>query len=289
MQTEFPPTSAQNSLGQCLRSQRLAKQMSIEDVVVQLKLPTTIVEAMERDDHSMLGATIFARGRLGNYARLVGVPAALVDAQFADAMTVPPPLVSTASSSRLERNVRRFARQSIYIVLTATIVLPVVWLATQHQLPQAAASLTALDSSPVPAQNSTVAMGHGANAAAGEARSASPVVASIAPFGSYGWASPSAANPTGQMTANTALQLRFSGDSWVDIVGVDGRVIEHGAVEAGSVRNYQTVAVARVAIGNPGSVLVLRNGEPLDLKPFQGANQTRFTLSSDGKPAPVRD
>ena len=289
MQTEFSPTSAQNSLGHRLRSQRLAKQMRIEDVAVQLKLPTTIVDAMERDDHSMLGAAIFARGRLGNYARLVGVPAADVEAQFADAMTSLPPLVSSASSSRLERNVRRFARQGIYIVLTATIVLPVVWLATQHQLPQAVASLTALDSSPVPAQNTIVAMGHGTNAAAGDARSASPVVASIAPFGSYGWASPSTTYPNGKMTANTALQLRFSGDSWVDIVGIDGHVIERGAVEAGSVRNYQTVAVARVAIGNPGSVLVLRNGEPLDLKPFQGANQTRFTLSSDGKPAPVRE
>jgi len=83
--------------------------------------------------------------------------------------------------------------------------------------------------------------------------------------------------------------MRFSGDSWVDVVGIDGRVIEHGIVEAGSVRNYQTVAIARITIGNSNSVLVLRNDEPLDIRPFQKANVARFKLSSDGNPAPVNN
>ncbi len=288
MQTEFSPTSALSSLGQRLRTQRLAQHMSIDDVASQLKLSTTIVEAMECDDHGMLGAAVFARGRLGNYARLVGIPMDAVEAQFVHALTAPPPLVSAARSSRVERSLQRFARQGIYAALTATIVLPVVWLATHNQLPQSAASLTALDSVPVAAQGAAGS----ADAGAGEARNQPPVVASIAPFGSYRWNEGSTAQATsaaGPAAANTALQLRFSGDSWVDIVGTNGRVIEHDTVAAGTVRNYRTAAVARVAIGNPGSVLVLRNGEPLDLKPFQNANQTRFTLSSDGKPAPVRD
>jgi hypothetical protein len=34
---------------------------------------------------------------------------------------------------------------------------------------------------------------------------------------------------------------------------------------------------------------MLRNNEPLNIKPFQKANVTRFTLSSDGTPTPVRD
>ena len=300
MQTESSPTSAQSSLGQQLRKQRLARQMSTEDVASQLKLPTAIIDAMECDDHAQLGAAVFARGRFGSYARLVGVPMSAVEAQFAHALAAPPVLVSGARSSRVEYVLRRFARQGIYVVLTATIVLPVVWLATHNQLPQSTASLAALDGAPVAASSAAHAARNGAHAVARDAHNEAPVVASIAPFGSYRWSSASNDGATPKVPLTTAtkplhdvpnnmLQMRFSGDSWVDIIGIDGRVIEHGTVEAGSVRNYQTTAVARVTIGNSNSVLVLRNNEPLDIKPFQKANVTRFTLSSDGTPTSVRD
>jgi len=300
MQTESPPTSAQISLGQKLRRQRLARQMSTDDVVRQLKLPKAVIEAMEHDDHAQLGAAVFARGRLGSYAKLVGVPMSTVEAQFADALVAPPALVSGARSSRVEYVLRRFARQGIYVVLTATIVLPVVWLATHNQLPQSTASLTALDGAPVAANVVAKTARTAGHADARDAHNDSPVVASIAPFGNYRWTGASndgttaavlpaaAANPLHD-DPNHMLQMRFSGDSWVDVVGIDGRVIEHGIVEAGSVRNYQTTAIARVTIGNSNSVLVLRNNEPVDIKPFQKANVTRFALSSDGNPAPVRD
>ncbi|HEV2606980.1 MAG TPA: RodZ domain-containing protein [Xanthomonadaceae bacterium] len=299
MQTESPPPSAQSSLGQQLRRQRLARHMSTDDVARQLKLPTAVIDAMECDDHAQLGAAVFARGRFGSYARLVGVPISAVEAQFAHALAAPPVLVSGARSSRVEYVLRRFARQGIYVVLTATIVLPVVWLATHNQLPQSTASLTALDGAPVSA-NANKPARTGAHAVARDAHNETPVAASIAPFGNYRWTSASNDGATATVLPTTAanplhdapnhmLQMRFSGDSWVDIIGIDGRVIEHGTVEAGSVRNYQTTAVARVMIGNSNSVLVLRNNEPLDIKPFQKANVTRFTLSSDGTPTPVRD
>ena len=48
-------------------------------------------------------------------------------------------------------------------------------------------------------------------------------------------------------------------------------------------------ALARVDIGNARAVMVLRNGEPLDISPFRGVNASRFRLSSDGKPAPASD
>jgi cytoskeleton protein RodZ len=299
MQTESSPTSAQSSLGQQLRSQRLSRRMSTDDVAGQLRLSTAVIEAMEHDDHAQLGAAVFARGRLGSYAQLVGVPMGAVDAQFAHALVAPPALVSSARSSRVEYVLRRFARQGIYVVLTATIVLPVVWLATHNQLPQSTASLTALDGAPV-AANPTKTARTGRHAVARDARSEAPVVASIAPFGNYRWTSTSndgpaavvpvttAANPI-QVAPDNMLQMRFSGDSWVDVIGIDGRVIEHGIVKAGSVRNYQTTAISRVTIGNSNSVLVLRNNEPLDTKLFQKANVTRFALSSGGTPAPVRD
>jgi len=307
MQTESSPASAQlfSSLGEQLRAQRLARHMSIDDVATQLRLPAAIIETMERNDVAQLGAVVFARGRFGSYARLVGVPASAVEAQFAHAVVAPPMLVSSTHGSRVEYAVKRFARQSMYIVLTATIVLPVIWLATHNELPQSTASLTALDNAPV-AANSTAKPVRTDSKAARIAHNEQeqPLAASIAPFGNYDWANASSAGGNtaapaahavdpmqlAQPAANgNTMQMRFSGDSWVDIVGIDGRAIEHGIVAAGSVRNYQTAAIARVTIGNANSVLVMRNDEPLDLKAFQKANVTRFTLSSDGNLAPLRD
>ncbi len=305
MQTETAPTSAIASLGQRLRSARLAQNLTTQDVSVRLKLPKTIVDAMEHDDHAVLGAVVYARGRLGSYARLLGIPTAVVDAQFANVFADPPTLVTTSRDLRFERSLRRIVRQGIYVALTAIIVLPVIWLATHHQLPQSVASLTALDAPILPGQSakqSSVAV----STAAHEPTQHVPIAASMAPFSSehaaaqpdtVGTASatgipttiPDAARAATSVQSNTGLQLRFSGDSWVELLAADGHVLERGIVVAGSVRNYQTGVVARVAIGNASSVMVLQNGQPLDLNQFHRANVSRFTLSSDGKPAPASD
>jgi cytoskeleton protein RodZ len=293
MPTEFSPASV-TSLGQRLRVARTAQGLTVEDVAAQLKLPVAIVEAMESDDHAVLGAAIYARGRLGNYARLLGLPAALVDTQFASGTVPPPPLVSSSRDTRFERGLQRVGRQGIYVVLTATIVLPVIWLATHHQLPQSTASLTTLDAPPVTAQ---VAKKPAASQTATNEQA--PVAASIAPFATYRSASTTetaaAAQTAATATPNAAaapdggLQLRFSGDSWIEVTAPDGHVLERGMVEAGTVRDYRNGVVGRLAIGNVNSVLVLQSGKPLDLSAFSRANVARFTLSPDGKPVPAGD
>jgi cytoskeleton protein RodZ len=294
MQTAFPPSS----LGQRLRAQRLNQNKSIHDVASQLKLPATIVEAMECDDHHRLGAAVFARGRLSSYARLLGVPVDAVDSQFAQALIALPALVSGAPGSRVERSLQRFSRQSIYIVLAAAMALLVVWLGA-HQPKLSRTSLAVLDGTSVTEHNAVAAAAPDGNN--GELREAHTVQhllaggASLRPNpgtnSSAGGRVPATASTSGvaPVDANNALQLRFSGDSWIDIVGVDGHVIEHDTVQAGSVRSYPTTTVASVEIGNPGAVQVLRNGRPLDLRSFPGANAKRFTLSSGGEPAPARD
>lgn len=292
------------SLGERLREVRLAQNLTIEDVSARLKLPVAIVEAMERDDHGVLGAAVYARGRLGSYARLLGLPSVVVDAHFANAASVPPPLISATRNSRFERSLQRVARQGIYVVLTATIVLPVIWLATHNQLPQSTTSLTTLDAPPIAGHAAKNSIANAATIPGVSQRSQPPVTASMAPFGSYPANSqpdgsvasaptttPSIATDASHATANipagAGLQLRFSGDSWVELVAADGHVIERGVVQAGAVREYPNGAIARVAIGDANSVFVLQNGRPLDLTQFLHANVARFTLSSDGKPAPV--
>ena len=299
MAPESSPVSAQTSLGQRLHALRLAQNLAVEDVSARLKLPRAIIQAMEHDDHAVHGAAVYARGRLISYANLLGLPAFAVDEQLArNPDVVSPPLISTTHGSHFERVLRRVARQGIYVVLTATIVLPVVWLATHDRLPRATASLTTLDA-PQALTGKVPARAHGPSRAV--PRAEPPVAASMTPFGSFhaydqpGAAANAQAGSAGTVASaspavvasplDTGLQLRFSGDSWIDLEAADGRVIERGMVASGTVRNYPAGMVARATIGNARSVVVLLNGQPLDSAQFQRANIERFTLSSDGKPA----
>jgi len=61
------------SPGARLRAAREARGMSIEEAAERLKLSGALVLAMEQDRTALLGAPVFARGHLRNYAALLGV------------------------------------------------------------------------------------------------------------------------------------------------------------------------------------------------------------------------
>lgn len=292
MTQDSPPvsTTVDSSLGQRLYAARIAQNLSIEDVCARLKLPVEVIAAMEADDHARLGAAVFARGRLGNYARLVGVPMAAVDAVFARLTRELPALVTARSTSRLERVAQRSARQGVYVVLTAVIfVVPLVWIANGNRLPDAPASLTALDA-PLDAKRP-----------AGDQRNEQPVVASMAPFPGYHSTTADPAAPISDtprlpgVAADRAqssavqgpLSLHFNADTRVDVIASDGRSLEHGIIAAGSERSYPQGSTVQATIAADDALQALRDGRPIDLAPFRRANVVRFRLSSDGSPAPA--
>jgi cytoskeleton protein RodZ len=62
------------SAGMRLRAAREALGLSIEDAADRLRLNAALVLAMEENRFALLGAPVFARGHLRNYALLLGVP-----------------------------------------------------------------------------------------------------------------------------------------------------------------------------------------------------------------------
>ncbi|HUG04555.1 MAG TPA: helix-turn-helix transcriptional regulator [Steroidobacteraceae bacterium] len=61
------------SPGARLRIAREARGLSIEEVADRLRLNAALVLALEEDRMALLGAPVFAKGHLRNYALLVGV------------------------------------------------------------------------------------------------------------------------------------------------------------------------------------------------------------------------
>jgi cytoskeleton protein RodZ len=78
------------SPGAMLRSARESRGLSIEEAADRLRLNEALVLAMEEDRFGLLGAPVFARGHLRNYAALVGAAEADILAAF-DVGDVPEP------------------------------------------------------------------------------------------------------------------------------------------------------------------------------------------------------
>lgn len=66
------PDSSQ-SIGARLVAARKARKLDIEKVATELKLDVSTIRALENDDRAALPASIFVKGYLRNYARLVGL------------------------------------------------------------------------------------------------------------------------------------------------------------------------------------------------------------------------
>ncbi|MCB1802829.1 MAG: DUF4115 domain-containing protein [Gammaproteobacteria bacterium] len=68
--------------GERLRAARLSMGFDLAKIASELHLTTPVVEALEADDFSEIGARVFVRGYLRNYARIVGMPVESILRQF---------------------------------------------------------------------------------------------------------------------------------------------------------------------------------------------------------------
>lgn len=289
----------QEPIGLRLRRGREQAGLTVEQVAQQLKLPVAIVQAMEMDDWSRLGAPVYVRSYLGSYLRLVGLPASLAEQA---AQTKPAPaLVAMSSSSKFRHTLNRGMRNGVYLVMTGLLVVP-VYFAARHYQDQNRPEVLTLETSaemveaqalaagvPSTGEDSTAVLpaldaGETPPAAAAPATAPAPipavepdhapVMASMAPF-------------TKSVAPAAGLVLNFKGESWVEVLDAQGARIERGLVEAGAERRYAAGQVARITLGNSDAVDVSFEGKALDLAPYRTANVARFTVSSAGEPAPA--
>jgi cytoskeleton protein RodZ len=266
-------SGAERGVGMRLRHAREAAGLTLEDVASRLKMPVRVVQSLEEEDWSRLGAPVFVRGQLRSYSRLLGLVTSTTLEASGLAPIEPTRLEPRTYTPRMTRLFEQGTRRLVYIILTAAIVVP-VWLATKPHLTGRSdpATVQSLDA-PAPGAPTVGA----ATQAPAVTEEKAPVVASMTPA------------LTPRPSANAALTLRFSGDSWVQVQAPDGRTLEKGLLAAGTTRSYAAGEVGRITLGNASAVVVQQGDRAQDLTPFRRANVARFQVSSDGSLAPVRD
>jgi cytoskeleton protein RodZ len=261
-------------VGQRLREAREAAGLTLAEVSSRLKMPLRVVQSLEDEDWSRLGAPVFVRGQLRSYARLLGIDAAPVEDAAGVSVVEPPVLVPRTYTSPLQRFAEHAARRAVYIVMTVAIAIP-VWLATRPGNELAVAG----DAAPLDVPASL----HAAPAERQPSRRAAPAVGNDGP---HALVASLAALPPREAPA---LAIEFEGDSWAQVVAPDGRVLEQALMHDGDRRTYAPGEVAGVVLGNAGAVRVSSHGRAADLAPYLRATVARFTVSSDGTRAPAAD
>lgn len=261
-------------IGERLRQARIRAGLSTSEVGARLKMPTHVIEALEREDWARIGAPVFIRGQLRSYARLMELPGDAVVESVSTPAPRPAELVPRTFTPRMQRMMEQTARRLVYVVITATIAVP-VWLATRSHLDGAidAVPLDMESTSALPQPKGSLSDAVARNGDA--SLPAPPLVASITP-------------PLPQRAAVAAdLTVSFSGESWVRLTAPNGATVEQALVQPGQQRVFQPGQIGEAVMGNAQAVSVRYRGQPLDLTPYIRANVVRFTVSSDGSLQPV--
>ena len=266
----FQDTLFEDPIGLRFRHAREKARWSLETVAQQLKLPVSVLDAIEREDWARLGAPIFVRSYVGSYAKLLGLPASLADDVVKGKPA--PQLVSIGGTPVAKRAYNRSSVNVGYLVMTILIIAAVVALALYFQSPKRSVTLIPLDASEAYATMAPESTIHDV------------ALNIISPAPTPAVAEARAAPRSGtQAAAPGTIVIRFRGDSWVDLVDRSGAHLERGVVAAGTERRFEAHQLARVTLGDATAVEVSLAGAQLDLTPFREANVARFTVSSDGR------
>ncbi len=294
------PESTVFSVGQILRAEREARDLSLQYVAEKLKLTPRQLLALEGDDFPALPGNTFVRGFVRNYARLLQIdPQPLLDHLAAVLPTeriqaaMPPVSDATAlnATTYLDRQVRAWP---VWLMVVLGLLLGagvVFWYLQKPATPEVAISVASepaemagphlaasaaaqeqasgVDSSPFimlpvasPTASAPVAsVVMSLPATSAEVRASRVAVASAS--------LPVARSVAASATATSSvLRVAVEFDSWVQIVDADGQVLVSQLLGPGTERTLSGKAPFRVRVGNAPKTQLYYRGQQVDLKPY---------------------
>ena len=294
-----PTDSHAASFGNRLRAAREARELDLESCGHALKLPARVLRQLERDQYDGIDSKVYLSSYLKTYARHLGINEASVQVELDRIKQVELPLVATGGISHSRFLLDRYATAATYVVLTAVIVVPMIWLGVRGTLDRDLSHLAPLDAAPV-AQIETATTSAAVDDRATNLIPLSPpkvtppqeqnqpLLASMAPFPSLENSSLSPAQPVAPAvnagSGAHSLNLSLSAASWVEVTRADGTRLEYGLLSAGSSKTYRSDQPLDVRIGNASGAQISIDGQSIGLNDFRRANVAHFRMQmQDGK------
>lgn len=290
------------SFGNRLHAAREARGVDLESCALALKLPARVLRQLERDQYDGIDSKIYLSSYIGKYGRYLGINEASIQVEVDRIRQIEPPLVTTGGISHSRFLLDRYATAATYVVLTAVIVVPMIWLGVRGTLDRDLSHLVPLDAAPV-AQLDASANKVAVNSESGaQVTPVAPpkmmlpqgqdqeqtLMASMAPFPSLESKNLSPPEPTAPAvdtgSGGHSLTLNLSAASWVEVIESGGTRLEYGLLPAGSSKTYHSDQPLDVRIGNASGAQISIDGQSVGLDDFRHANVARFRVQmQDGK------
>ena len=295
--TELPGADAALAAtpGATLAAARAANGLSIAEVAEQMRISPRQVEAIESDRYAELPGTVFVRGFVRNYARLLKLdPVPLLHALEPELGGEVPLRAHEIAGTLPEAARRSHGRWWLGLI---AIVVAVAGAAAAYEwwrgrsvadapipssvapesppAPRAPAAATppALESIPLAPERVTDTPSGGGGEAAwpgGAATGPRDVPAPAAAAETV----PSKPVPVGTLR----IDVVFVAESWIELRDGEGAVQFSGTGAAGSTRSFEAHAPVSIVVGNAGGVRITYNGKPFDVASHATRNIARFTL-----------
>lgn len=266
---ELPPQLP----GATLAARREEMRLSIDEVSARLKLAPRQILALESDDFAQLPGLATVRGFIRSYAKLLELPPEPLIAMLVaerdpavDAVVARRPLPSPGFSGRRysppTRHRSSARRLTGIAVVFFVFVGTLAFIAYRNDWIQ------------VPGFD----LGASQPAIAPASSGAEPATPDVA-------ASPAAANPTeagataAVASAASALQLKASQDSWVEVIAVDGeRKMLSKLMKAGTTELVEITEPVVLVVGNAAGIEAVLRGQSLNLKAATRDNVAKLSL-----------
>jgi cytoskeleton protein RodZ len=297
---DVPSTESRTvSFGSRLHAAREARGLELEACAHTLKLPARVLRQLERDQYDGIDSKVYLASYIGKYARHLGVNQASIEVELDRIKQVEPTLVATGGISHSRFLLDRYATAATYVVLTAVIVVPMIWMGVRGTLDRDLSHLAPLDAAPVaqldaPATTSSSLVSRAAPLPPApvtqtQAQGQEPLMASMAPFPSLDNSNLASAKPSVPAAVDAgsgahSLGLNLSAASWVEVVDSNGTRLEYGLLPAGSNKTYHSDQPLDVRIGNASAAQISIDGQSVGLDDYRRANVARFRVQmQDGK------
>lgn len=272
--------------GEQLQRAREQRGLTPVQAAHEMRIDLATLRALESDDYARLGAPIFVKGHLRNYAKHLGLAAEpLIVAYEQVAAPKPPSLVGYRNEGEQmggHLELKRWLPVVALGIATVLLTLFALWLFRRPPAPP-------LEAGEVASAPATLAAAPGTAAAAPATLPAAttpvePQTSTSAAPATLPRAEPVAAEPTKAVPpGQLRLQLRFSGESWVEVYDAAGAPLVYQLFETGQTRELNATPPLRVFLGQAASVGMSIDGKKLDLVALTKRDATaRFSVAAGG-------
>jgi cytoskeleton protein RodZ len=281
-------------IGARLQAARERADLSVVQVAELLHVDPSVIQALETERFSELGAAVYVRGHMRHYAELLRESAPELLALYAASVSVgpPPDLTLMPHAPQAGSRPRALLTTGLAVVIGVGLIGAIrsIYLDLHPVAAPVAASAPAALSAPealdVPGTDAPTPATATNAAPAPPPAVVEPVVSSapktVLP------AMVKAAKPA-HVVADATVTLKFRSACWTEVFDARGGQLYRAIGAAGAVENLRGAAPLRVMVGNFSEVDVEINGQaqvvPVDA---QSGRSAEFLVTQDGELQPVR-